>query len=186
MDLCEFRLKNIPVPPETEAVHKLCGNVHFQECLQKGREALNGKRKEACRKESREQRRHRYGVGMALASHTSSLSPRGSRIPPQPPDPGGRQPDPPCGHSRTTAADCYGGKWKNLRRRLWEIGLDNIELNEADTQNSLYDLWLLCQQDRIFWAVCQTVLWNTFWKWQRRQRQPLTQQEFSCYRSGNF
>ena len=77
MDPVEFRLKNILYPYETEVVHKIpVGNVHFQECLLKGREVFCWEeRKEACKKRNREQRRYRYGIGMALASHTSSFYP---------------------------------------------------------------------------------------------------------------
>ena len=156
IDPVEFRLKNILYPYETEVVHKIpVGNVHFRECLLKGRETFGWeKRKEACRKRNREQRRYHYGVGMALASHTSSFYPYRVDV------------------SSTAARIQEDGSliihvgihdhgcgtvmaMKKIASEIMEISLDKIELNEADTQNSLYDYG--CYASRTVYSLGQSV-----------------------------
>lgn len=77
MDPIEFRLKNVHEPYELELVHHVSvGSAHFRECLLRGRDAFRWEeRKAECRRKNEQQGRYRYGVGMALASHTSSFYP---------------------------------------------------------------------------------------------------------------
>ena len=156
MDPVEFRLKNILYPYETEVVHKIpVGNVHFQECLLKGREVFCWEeRKEACKKRNREQRRYRYGIGMALASHTSSFYPyrvdvasAAARI---------QEDGSLIIHVGIHDHGCGTVMaMKKIASEIMEIGLEKIELNEADTQNSLYDYG--CYASRTVYSLGQSV-----------------------------
>lgn len=140
MDPVEFRLKNIHEPYELELVHHVSvGNAHFRECLVRGREAFGWEaRKAECRRKNARQGRYRYGVGMALTSHTSSFYPYrvdiasstarlqedGSLIVHVPVHDHG------CG---TVMA------MKKIASEVTGVGLDQITLREADTEVSLYD-----------------------------------------------
>lgn len=77
IDPIEFRLKNIMEPYDLDAMYKVTiGNVLFKKCLETGREAFNWEnRKKECQEKNKNSRRFKYGVGMALSSHTSSFYP---------------------------------------------------------------------------------------------------------------
>lgn len=140
MDPIEFRLKNVHEPFEDELVHHVSvGNAHFRECLLRGREAFRWEeRKAECARQNRAQRRYRYGVGMAVASHTSSFYPYRVDV------------------ASTTAKLQEDGSLilhvsvhdhgcgtvmalKKIASEVTQIPLDQILLQEADTRDCLYD-----------------------------------------------
>lgn len=140
MDPVEFRLKNVHEPYEEEVVHRVSiGKTHFRECLIQGREMFRWEeRKAKCRRENEKQQRYRYGVGMALASHTSSFYPYRVDV------------------ASTTARLQEDGSLilhvpvhdhgcgtvmalKKIASEITEIPLEQIQLQEADTQSCLYD-----------------------------------------------
>ena len=140
IDPVEFRLKNILYPYEMEVVHKIpVGNVHFQECLLKGSEKFRWKeKKKLCEERNHSQTRYRYGVGVALASHTSSFYPY--RV------------DIASGAARLQedgSLILHAGihdhgcgtvtAMKKIAAEVMEMDISRIQLSEADTQNSLYD-----------------------------------------------
>lgn len=140
MDPIEFRLKNIHQPYDEEVAHRVSiGNAHFEECLTRGRDAFRWEeRKEECRRKNAAQDRYRYGVGMALTSHTSSFYPYrvdisasavrlqedGSLIVNV------------CVHDHGCGTVMA---MKKIASEVTEIPLDRITLNEADSQVNLYD-----------------------------------------------
>lgn len=140
MDPVEFRLNNILYPYEMEAYHKIpVGNVHFQECLIKGREKFRWEeRKQECREKNSRQKRYRYGVGMALASHTSSFYPyrvdiasAAARL---------QEDGSIIFHMGIHDHGCGTiTAMKKMAAEVLEIDMKKIEIGEADTQNSLYD-----------------------------------------------
>ncbi|MBQ6622512.1 MAG: molybdopterin-dependent oxidoreductase [Mogibacterium sp.] len=77
LDPVEFRLKNVRKPYEEDIVERMTvGRTHFEECLIRGRERFGWEERRArCRERNASQDRYRYGVGMAVASHTSSCYP---------------------------------------------------------------------------------------------------------------
>ena len=140
IDPIEFRLKNILSPNDIEVGHRVSvGNVRFEDCLRKGRERFHWEeRKHACLEKNAAQRRYRYGVGMALISHTSSFYPyrvdiasAAARI----------QED---GSLIVNVGIHDHGcgtvlAMKKIASEVMQIDLDMIELEEVDTQVSLYD-----------------------------------------------
>lgn len=156
MDPIEFRLKNVHKPYELEPMH-MCtvGDTHFEECLIRGREAFRWEeRKKACAEKNAEGGRYRYGIGMALASHTSSFYPYGAdmgnavaRIQ----DDGSLLVhvgihDHGCG---TVMA------MKKIAAEVMEIDLDRVELKEVDTDVSMYDYG--CYASRTVYVLGQAV-----------------------------
>ena len=156
MDPIDFRLKNVHEPYEDELVHHVSvGNAHFRACLLRGREAFRWEeRKAECREKNRAQRRYRYGVGMALASHTSSFYPYrvdvaasaaklqedGSLILHVPVHDHG------CGAVMAL---------KKMAAEVMELPLDKIQLPEADTQYCRYDHG--CYASRTVYSLGQSV-----------------------------
>ncbi len=140
IDPVEFRLKNVLAPQAREVMHGASvANVRFKDCLLQGRERFGWEeRKEECSRKNQEQKRYRYGVGMALCSHTSSFYPYqtdvasayariqddGSVIVHVPIHDHG------CG---TVMA------MKKIVAEILEMDLEKVELNEADTENMPYD-----------------------------------------------
>lgn len=139
MDPIDFRMKNILKPYGTEVMHNVSvGNVKLKECLEQGREAFEWDKKKAECKEMNKGGRYRYGVGMALCSHTSSFYPYrtdvataeasvqddGSVIIHVPVHDHG------CG---TVMA------MKKIAAEVLGIDLELIQLNETDTENMGYD-----------------------------------------------
>lgn len=140
IDPVEFRLKNTLRPYEEEVYHKISvGNVHFEECLQRGSREFDWEgRKRRCRERNAAQERYQYGVGMALASHTSSFYPYRVDV------------------SSATARLQEDGSlivhtgihdhgcgtvlaMKKIAAEVMEMDVKQIQLGEADSQNSLYD-----------------------------------------------
>lgn len=156
MDPIEFRLKNVHQPYELEPVHHVSvGNTRFRECLIRGRDTFRWtERKEECRQKNAAQRRYRYGVGMALTSHTSSFYPYrvdvassmaqfqedGSLILNVPVHDHG------CG---TVMA------MKKIAAEVTGVPLNRIVLREADTETSLYDHG--CYASRSVYSLGQSV-----------------------------
>lgn len=156
MDPIEFRLKNVHEPFENEMFHQVSvGNTHFKECLTRGREAFRWEeRREECRRLNQSQRRYRYGVGMALASHTSSFYPYRVDV------------------ASTTAKIQEDGSlvvhvpvhdhgcgtvmaMKKIASEITEIPLEQITLREADTEHCLYDHG--CYASRSVYSLGQSV-----------------------------
>ena len=156
MDPIDFRLKNVHEPYEDELVHQVSvGNAHFRECLLRGRGAFRwDERREECRRRNRAQGRWRYGVGMALASHTSSFYPYrvdvasssaqlqedGSLILHVPVHDHG------CGAVMAL---------KKIAAEVMELPMERILLPEADTQNCRYDHG--CYASRTVYSLGQSV-----------------------------
>lgn len=140
IDPIELRLRNIHESYEEEPMHHThVGNVHFRECLLKGAEAFEWKKKRReCEEKNREQGRYRYGTGMALASHTSSFYPYQTDVATASvriQEDGSLVVhvgihDHGCG---TVMA------MKKIVAEIFEIDLERVEVLEADTQNSMYD-----------------------------------------------
>ena len=156
MDPVDFRLKNVHAPYEDELVHNVSvGNAHFRECLLQGREQFRwDQRKEECARENAAQRRYRYGVGVAMASHTSSFYPY--RV------------DVASSTARlqedgslivTVAVHDHGCgtvlAMKKIASEVTEIPVDRIVLREADTENSQYDHG--CYASRSVYSLGQSV-----------------------------
>ncbi len=156
MDPIEFRLKNVLNPYETEICHNVpVGNVHFRECLIEGRKRFRWEeRKKECEKKNREQRRYRYGVGVAVTSHTSSFYPY--------------RPDIASAAIRlqedgslivNVGIHDHGCgtvmAMKKIAAEIMEIDISKIELNEADTQVNLYDYG--CYASRTVYSLGQAV-----------------------------
>lgn len=140
MDPIDFRLKNIREPYDTDVLHgaSIC-NTHFREVLTEGRERFAwDSMKEECRKRNSKGGRYRYGVGVALCSHTTSFYPYmfelasvtirlqddGSVILHAPIHDHG------CG---ATVA------MRKIVAEILEIDMDKITVLEGDTQNMPYD-----------------------------------------------
>lgn len=156
IDPVEFRLKNILYPYEMEVVHKIpVGNVHFQECLIQGREEFQWEeKKKQCREKNSAQKRFRYGVGMALASHTSSFYPyrvdiasAAARI---------QEDGSLIIHAGIHDHGCGTvTAMKKIASEIMEIGVEKIQLSEADTQNNLYDYG--CYASRTVYSIGKAV-----------------------------
>lgn len=155
MDPIDFRLKNVLNAYEKEVMHQVtAGNVHFQECLTKGREAFRwDERKEICKKKN-EDERYRYGVGMAIGSHTSSFYPYMADI-------GSAfvriQDD---GSLLVNVAIHDHGcgtvmAMKKIAAEVIDMDIEQIELKEADTDVSLYDYG--CYGSRTIYVLGQAV-----------------------------
>ena len=140
LDPIEFRRRNTHAPYDrNELTGITVGNAHFFECLSLGRERFKWDEKNLwCREQNAGGGRYRYGIGMALVSHTSSFYPyridiatADARI----------QDD---GSLIVTVAVHDHGcgtvlAMKKIASEIFEIGLDQITLEEADTQVSRYD-----------------------------------------------
>ena len=140
MDPIELRLKNVLEPYGRDVLHGASiENVRFRDTLIQGRERFDWEnRKNNCRARNQEKGRYRYGVGMALCSHTSSFYPYlteiatstvsiqddGSVIVHAPVHDHG------CG---TTMA------MKKVAAEVLEIPLEKIQVIECDTENMPYD-----------------------------------------------
>ncbi|MGD9569545.1 MAG: xanthine dehydrogenase family protein molybdopterin-binding subunit [Sedimentibacter sp.] len=139
IDPIELRLMNVMDEYEMDIVqHVPIGNAHFKKCLTEGRDAFGWEnRKESC-KEKNKNGRYRYGIGMAVCSHTSSFYPYmvdmanaavrlqedGSLII----NVGIH--DHGCG---TVMA------MKKIAAEVMEMDIERIELKEIDTEVSIYD-----------------------------------------------
>lgn len=156
MDPVEFRLKNVLKPYEMEVVHRIpVGNTHFRECLIKGREEFHWEeRKENCRKKNEEQDRYRYGIGMALASHTSSFYPYRVDIA----SASIRLQEDGSVILHTAIHDHGCGTvlaMKKIAGEVLELDVEKIQLAEADTENNLYDYG--CYASRTVYSIGSAV-----------------------------
>ncbi len=140
MDPIEFRLKNVHKPYELEPIHKCTvGDTHFEECLMQGRDAFRWEeRKKECAEKNASQSRYRYGVGMAVGSHTSSFYPYMA--------------DMGCCTARINedgslilrvAVHDHGCgtvmAMKKIAAEVLEMDLERVDMTEADTDNCRYD-----------------------------------------------
>lgn len=156
MDPVEFRLKNTLDPYEKDIVHSISvENVHFRKCLQKGREAFRWEeRKRECREKNRAQERYRYGIGMAMFSHTSSFYPyrvdvasAAARL---------QEDGSLIVHVGVHDHGCGTVMaMKKIASEVMEINIEKIELNEADSEHSLYDHG--CYASRTVYSLGQAV-----------------------------
>lgn len=140
LDPIEFRLNNTYNPYERDKLQGISlGNARFKDCLTRGRERFGwDERKKWCQARNAGQDRYRCGVGMAMTSHTSSFYPRrvdiataNVRI----------QED---GSLIVTVGIHDHGcgtvlAMKKIAAEIFQIDLDRITLEEADTQVSRYD-----------------------------------------------
>lgn len=139
MDPIELRLINVKNKYENDIIQNVSiGNANFKKCLIQGRDAFEWEiRKKTC-KEKNMNSRFRYGVGMAVSSHTSSFYPymvdmanAAARLQ----DDGSLivnvgVHDHGCG---TVMA------MKKIAAEVMEVSIENVELMEADSEVSLYD-----------------------------------------------
>lgn len=156
IDPIEFRLKNALRPYEKDLVHGVSvENVHFRECLINGREAFGWEeRKKECRKNNGRQARYRYGVGMAMASHTSSFYPYRVDVA----SAAGRLQEDGSLILHVSVHDHGCGTvmaMKKIASEVMELDLEKIELNEADSEHSLYDHG--CYASRTVYSLGQAV-----------------------------
>lgn len=156
IDPIEFRLKNALGPYEKDLVHGVSvENVHFRECLINGREAFGWEeRKKECRENNRRQARYRYGVGMAMASHTSSFYPYRVDVA----SVAGRLQEDGSLILHVGVHDHGCGTvmaMKKIASEVMELDLEKIELNEADSEHSLYDHG--CYASRTVYSLGQAV-----------------------------
>lgn len=140
LDPIEFRLKNIHQPYDTEVCHNASiGKTHFEECLRMGRDGFQwDKRKAECSKKNASQKRYRYGVGMALTSHTSSFYPY--RVDVASTSAGFQEDGSLVVHAPVHDHGC-GTVWalKKIAAEVTGVSLEKITLEEADTENCRYD-----------------------------------------------
>ena len=156
VDPVEFRLKNTYDPYQRDDLQGISlGNARFKDCLLKGRERFDWKgRRQWCRNENQRQERFRYGVGMALVSHTSSFYPR--RV------------DIATANVRiqedgslvvTVGVHDHGCgtvlAMKKIAAEVFQLDLDQITLEEADTQTSRYDFG--CYSSRTVYTLGKAV-----------------------------
>lgn len=156
IDPIEFRLKNIHQPYDEEVVHQVSiGNTHFEECLVRGREAFRwDERKEECCRQNEQQRRYRYGVGVALASHTSSFYPY--RVDVASTNARLQEDGSLIVHVAVHDHGCGTVMaLKKIASEVTEIPLENILLQEADTQSCRYDHG--CYASRTVYSLGQSV-----------------------------
>lgn len=156
MDPVEFRLLNALRPYEKDIVHKISvENVHFEECLLRGRETFGWEeKKRECQEKNKEQSRFRYGVGMAMSSHTSSFYPYRVDVA----SAAARLQEDGSLIVHTGIHDHGCGTvmaMKKIAAEVMEIDMSRIELNEADTQYSLYDHG--CYASRTIYSLGQAV-----------------------------
>ncbi len=152
MDPIDFRMKNILHPYEIDVMHNVSvEQVHFEECLIMGREAFHwDARKEACKKKNQSQKRYRYGVGMALASHTSSFYPYRVDIATSM----ARLQEDGSLVVHVGIHDHGCGTvmaMKKIAAEVMELSIDAVEVNEADTLVNMYDFG--CYASRSVYAL---------------------------------
>lgn len=162
MDPVDFRLQNVHRPFDRDPVKKITvGNANFPKCLEIGRERFSwDKRKVDCHLKSG--RRYRYGVGVALSSHTSSFYPALS-------DGTGvivRLQEDGTVIVNTCIHDHGAGTvlaMQKIAAEIFEIDLKRIHVEEADSQMNLYDYG--CYGSRSVYVIgnavkqaCETVL----------------------------
>ena len=155
MDPIDFRLKNVHHAYDLEPMHRVTvGNTHFHECLIQGREAFRwDERKKRCA-EKNQNGRYRYGIGMALSSHTSSKYPYSSDI----------------GNALARIQDdgsliVHVGihdhgcgtimAMRKIAAEIMEIDLKQVEVTEIDTSVDLYDYG--CYASRTIYVLGQAV-----------------------------
>lgn len=156
MDPVDFRLQNVMEPYDQNVMYGVnIGNVHLKEALIKGRDGFRWQeRKQNCIERNKESRRYRYGVGMALASHSSSFYPYRVDV-------------------ATAAARLQEDgslvvnvgihdhgcgtvlAMKKIAAEVMQIDLEQIELGEADTQVNMYDYG--CYASRTVYTLGQAV-----------------------------
>lgn len=140
IDPVDFRLKNILAPYDADVMHgaSICG-ANFRKVLTEGRARFGwDSLKEECKKRNAAGGRYRYGVGVALCSHTTSFYPYmtemasvtmrlqddGSLIVNVPVHDHG------CG---TTAA------MRKIAQEILELPDEMVTVLECDTENMPYD-----------------------------------------------
>ena len=156
MDPLEFRLKNVHAARERDEIAGASvGDTHFPEILLKGAERFGWEsRKRECEEKNREKGRYRWGVGLALASHTASHYPGGVDI-----------------GSAITRLNEDGSvivnvaihdhgcgtvlAMKKIAADTLQIDLEKIQLDEADTERCLYDYG--CFASRTTYCIGQGV-----------------------------
>lgn len=157
IDPVEFRLRNIMESGENNLMKGVSiGDVHFREVLTKGRDFFQWeKRKAACKARNSENGRYRYGVGMALGSHTSSFYP-------DPFDAGicaARIQEDGSVILNVCVHDHGCGTVLALRKiaaECLEVDIDQIELGEGDTDKNFYDYG--CYASRSVYMQGQAVI----------------------------
>ncbi|MCJ7837182.1 molybdopterin-dependent oxidoreductase [Cuneatibacter sp. NSJ-177] len=139
-DPVEFRLKNVLNPYEQDGMHGVTiGNARLRDVLTAGRERFRWEeRKQACLEKNKAQGRYRYGVGVAMGSHTSSFYPYIADV------------------ATATARLQEDGSltlhiaihdhgcgtvmaMKKIAAEVMELDLEQIQLAEADTEHCMYD-----------------------------------------------
>ncbi|MDD3217750.1 MAG: xanthine dehydrogenase family protein molybdopterin-binding subunit [Lachnospiraceae bacterium] len=140
MDPVEFRLKNHLQYGDREVLHGASvGEVRFEECLRQGSERFQWQeRKAACAKKNQKKGRYRYGVGMALCSHTTSFYPYQTEVA----SAAARIQDDGSLVVHVPIHDHGCGTvmaMKKIAAEILQVKLDRITLNEADTENMPYD-----------------------------------------------
>ena len=138
IDPIDFRTKNILDPYEVNPSTPFSlGNTHYRQALELGRENFRwDERKIECRRKSSD--RYRYGIGMALVSHSSSIYPdkdfpttASCRI----------QED----GSLVLKVCCHDHGCgtvlgiKKIAAEVMQVDLERVEMREGDTENGMYD-----------------------------------------------
>lgn len=156
IDPVELRRKNIHRPFDREQISgNSVGSTHFEECLVRGSEAFGWEElKKKCADKNREGGRYRWGVGMALGSHTSSCYPHHI-------DPGnvlGRIQEDGSLILHAGVHDHGCGAvlaLKKIAAEVMELDPLEIQLEEADTEHDLYDFG--CFSSRTVYVLGQGV-----------------------------
>lgn len=157
MDPIDFRLKNILQPDDLEVMHHASvGNVRFKECLLTGRKAFSWDRRrtDCLLKNKGEDVRYRYGVGMALCSHTSSFYPYRTDVA----SAAARLQDDGSVIVHVPVHDHGCGTvmaMKKIAAEVLQMDIEHIELHEADTENTFYDYG--CYASRTTYVLGQAV-----------------------------
>lgn len=156
MDPVEFRLKNHLPPYAREVMHGAnIGYARFEECLRRGSQQFGWEeRKAACAGKNKTDSRYRFGVGMALCSHTSSFYPYQTEVA----SAAARIQDDGSLVVHVPIHDHGCGTvmaMKKIAAEVFETDLEKIELKEADTQNMPYDYG--CYASRTIYTLGRAV-----------------------------
>lgn len=138
MDPIDFRIKNVLKAYEPSPTTPISlGNTHYIQALETGRKAFGWEwRKAACKQKN--DKRYRYGVGMAFASHGSSIYPDRA----YPTTVTCRVQEDGSLILRASVHDHGCGTVlaiKKVAAEVMQVDLDKVEMTESDTETGMYD-----------------------------------------------
>ncbi len=140
IDPMELRMRNVKGPYMREPMHHThVGKVHFKECMIEGSKKFDWEgRKAECKRKNAEQERYRYGVGMAICSHTTSFYPYQTDVATAI----GRVQEDGTLIMHVGIHDHGCGTvmaMKKIAAEVMELDLEKVDVHEADTEVTMYD-----------------------------------------------